>query len=101
MKRRTRQLQVVAAEQRLGIARAGLHASMSQLRTRLRRHGPATLIGTGLASGAAAGLLPLRALGSVARMLMNTGLLLLRFPTRALLDIARMHDRTPPTEHTQ
>lgn len=84
-----RRRECVAAEARLRRAQDGLHAAVAALRSRVDRHGPATIVGIGAAGGAVAGRLPLRGLLRVARIALDASLLLMRLPAGMLAAAAR------------
>jgi|GEM_PF-3483967 len=90
---------VLEAEQRLARERARLHASVTLLDARFRRHGPALVVGAGVVAGAMAGRLPWRALLRIGRRVVDASLLVMRMPSMlgvfaagTAASVAREHD---------
>jgi hypothetical protein len=102
MKLPARRRQVALAQARLAHQQVAFGSAVQRLRARIDRHGSGWIVGVGLAGGAAAGLLPVRALARAGRAAMSLGTLLMRLPLRALINgVAASSQQRASTERTR
>ncbi|MEO5560005.1 MAG: hypothetical protein ABIO49_09135 [Dokdonella sp.] len=87
----TRRREAALAEQRLLLARRGWHRETHAISASIARHSGWWIIGSGVASGAVAALIPLRGIGHAVRILGSVASFALRSPLGAMFAEAFAH----------